>query len=303
MSPLIKIFLVLFFLSSCKYGAYIKSVFSKEPQVFEVNQKSLIDRVFYQALNNPDSASPIVLFIGGSGFTSYKWYLNDYFSTWKSPIMLFAIQKLGIKKFSNELLSKPNNQFLKHNFFGQWVADYSEFLGLAKELGIFKNRKIIVMGVSEGGLLASYLGKNFELIDMVILCNSGLMETKEELQLIANKNGFKGSIQPIFNQISDDSISYEKYFMGQTYKYWYSLFNQSSFNYLNKLKKPILIVHGTKDANCPIESADLVYKLENKVDYYRINEMDHFYNKESRSIKNQVFDSIEKWVLRNINNQ
>lgn len=230
------------------------------------------------------------------------------------PIALVSLEKYGIDGQQIDI-----RLFHEHNTRLQRIQDH-ELVVQALEKNSFPgwNKKFVFMGGSEGGYISTALAieHTFSTQALIILAGLGAWSSHDEiwgfLQHMYAQDVVGTSILALFNDdyelfsrtLFDKKIqeilnapTAEKFWFGQTYKYWADAFSRDrEFNLhaFYDLKIPVLLVTGSKDPM--IESCDALVEeatiYNTPITYWRIDDMSHNIKKE----KPELFTEAAAWL-------
>lgn len=88
---------------------------------------------------NTENSDVIVFFIGGSGHTSYNYYLRQYFNELQGNTVIYALQKRYVKKWEAGIC-RSSREFDYYNYHSQLVNDQIEFIMWILESNDFKHK-------------------------------------------------------------------------------------------------------------------------------------------------------------------
>jgi hypothetical protein len=266
-------------------------------QAFQIKDKKLGQINFYVTEKGIDQEKPLVFMISGSRGLPIMLVVQ----TAEKSRQLGTVPPDQIKycseKFHVALISKAGTPFcdtlrtekfnpLKNLEDYQPSSEYVRKCGmewevqasslvinyLCKNIPISGN-KIIAMGFSEGGRIATKLAaENKKITHLVSAISGGLNQfyssiinsridaltgkvTHQEAQTIID------SLFAVYQNIYNDPNNTEKWYYGHPYKRWGSYCTDIPLVHLVKLDIPILFLNGSTDRNTPILEADYV-KLE-----------------------------------------
>lgn len=202
--------------------------------------------------NNSES---ILFFIGGSEHASKNYYLRSYFKNITESTTVYALQKRYIGHRETGL-SEPSELFHQYNYYSQLVKDQKEFIQYILSKSNHSNKKIIILGVSEGGNIAAQLASEIPQITHLVTVGSGGMVGIDEFRVWGKKQNIDFDI--VYKQVKQEPDSVKKKILGQTYKYWSSVLPINPMNSLKKLDIPILSIIGERDEMTPIESVSFL---------------------------------------------
>ena len=163
--------------------------------------------------------------------------------------------------FTDKTCAFPK-EYLKRNFLDYYVdRDISVIKFLQKQSWVDKS-KLVVAGHSEGSTIAAKLALKFPRVTELIYASGnplGRILTIIEEGRIGETNSTKYA-ENMIKHWKDivDSSNYVNTKIGDTYKATYG-FSIPPMQYLKKLKIPVLICYGTKDAGTPF------------IDYFRVD--------------------------------
>ena len=313
----------------------------KTPDEYGLKQFSLKDSLlgnvnFYVTKNKIDEEKPLLVLLDGSGNTPlYSLIKKSDGSAQIFGSVSFRYNSLS-DKFHVVLISKPAIPFLD----SLSVDSYKEFLEkykpskeynekislewrvssasktidfLTKELSI-KDNQVITIGYSEGGQVVPKLAlKNDKVTKIVNIVGGGLNQfndfiTAERLKaqkglISANQAQIKiDSLYLKFEDIYQNPLSTDKFWLGHTYKRWASFCKDIPLEDMVKLKIPILLISAGNDENSPITGIDYV-KLEfirqnmNNLTYKVYPNCDHWFNDQSldTNLLKEMMDYVIQW--------
>ena len=181
--------------------------------------------------------------------------------------------------------------------------------------------RIIAIGISEGGLLASRLAsEDNRITHLVSVISTGLNQffssiinrrmdaaagrlTHEEAQREAE------SLFAVYKDIYADPGSTDKWYYGHPYRRWGSFCNFIPVEHLVRLDIPILLVNGTEDRSSPILQSDYIMlefirRGKSNLTYHVVPGMGHSLHgvvvedgkEKTVSYRAEVFETIKDWV-------
>lgn len=163
-----------------------------------------------------------------------------------------------------------------------------------KQKGVDKE-KVGVIGLSMGGRVATILASKDKRIKFVILYSAAFGPLYER---------FLGFIKPeqwqILNsggsiEIHDPNVSSGWYLKK---KFFETVDYIIPFEVMNKIRVPILIIHGDQDKAIPVEEANKGYEiikdLNNKNELYIVNGADHTFSRKEHTM--EVIEKTLKWL-------
>lgn len=226
-----------------------------EPQIFTFEDgNSAISYSFPLGHPNPDSA--VLFFISGSGCASIASRFPGYFEPIKDAIdaNVFILQKRGIDYKSNG--ANCSDYFNKNDFYEQIVSDQREFIN-SKIKSINGNpAPIVLIGASEGGIIASKIAESNPKITHLGLISSGGSTMRSNLLSVSKKSLFMRASDAAFAEIESDPESFDRTVWGHSYKYWSSFLDIDIGSVLSSLRIPVVLAMGDQDKSVPIDSVE-----------------------------------------------
>ncbi len=259
---------------------------------------------FYISETSSTAKLPLVVYVQGSGNNSHFIKNNEQiiplnghiylFESLQGKARLLIVEKPGVNYLDNPKETTKNGHFNRQHSLEKWSEAISASIKAAIRSGLADSSKILVVGHSEGGLVACKLGNDLaDLVTHVGVFAGGGNSQLYDLIYLARKGSF-------FNTISDDVLirthhvlgewekiraepySTSKFFLGFTYLRWASFMQTSCIEQLEHCKAKIFIAQGMKDENLDPSSADQLYAhllSKNKdVTYDRLENADHSFN-------------------------
>ncbi len=211
--------------------------------------------------DNPDNYRYILIYVHGfKGFKDWGFvpYIGEEFEKKGIYVITFNFSLNGIGENLQEF-TEPEK--FANNTFSREI-DELEFIIKKFEEGYFgktESKKLILLGHSRGGAIATFCGNN-RLVDKVVLWSAiaKLDRYTERQKEVWKKEGFVEVVNTRTNQIMRLNVSLlddiESNKNGK-------LSMQKAIETLNK---PLLIAHGSNDLTVPIEEGNLLYDWSNK---------------------------------------
>jgi pimeloyl-ACP methyl ester carboxylesterase len=256
---------------------------------------------YYVHRKGAKDSDVIVFFIGGSGHTSYNYYLRHFFSEMDDNVTIYALQKRYVKNRETGM-GKASNDFQYHNYHAQFVNDQREFIQWVLKSNDFSQKKIMLFGFSEGGNVSVELVSDFPEITHLLVLGSGGMPALEEFKLWGSR--YRIDFDLVNQEAQKYPNSIEQGVAGQSYKYWASILPFKPMEHLKFLTIPIFFAIGEKDESAPVES---VYYLQNE---FSILQKENLFVKvfpdcnhtltdsNGKSHMDDFFDYVSEWLNR-----
>lgn len=172
-------------------------------------------------------------------------------------------------------------------------------------------KEVLILADSEGGSIAPEIANNIDKVTHMIIMGAGGYSQAKEFEILLNKElendkegnfkkaGIKNQQELITKLIEiSNNPTYEKYWLGHTYKYWDSYLNYKAEKYLDKIKIPVLYIIGKEDKSVPYQSVEY---LSNKFSYKKnftfeiIPELNHSFT--DKSGNNKLKEIMKKIIL------
>ncbi|WP_028581883.1 alpha/beta hydrolase family protein [Desulfogranum japonicum] len=261
----------------------------------------------------------LLLILQGSDCNSVlqiKSIFTDYKNAWPEADVLL-IEKYGIDK-GVSFSSDPERrdcpaQYIQNDSPTQRVADIQTVLDVVRKDGKYLN--LIVLGGSEGAVIANLATTRIDDIDATISFNGGgrrfiddvLHSIKSESENIdeieRNISGFLGFSNDIINsKPSDLEVS------GHGYNWWYQMLSIDQLEILKKVNTPLLVIQGERDLSVSPQKVDemmlaLVKAGKDNIEYRTYKDLDHgFMNINGESNRKLVVNDIHVWLKSKLRN-
>ena len=269
--------------------------------------------ISYYLVQHSHDADTLLLILQGSDCNSVlkiDSIFSDYKYAWPEADVLL-VEKYGIDKgltYSTEPARKDCPvQYLEKDNPTQRVADIKVVLDTVRKNGQYK--KFILLGGSEGAVIANLVTADVDYIDATISFNGGGRWFIDDVShSIAAKNenieearkdidGFKGFSEHVLN-----SKPFELEVSGHGYHWWHQILSIDQLETLQKINSPLLIVQGGRDTLVsPQKTDEMMQRLKeigkNNIEYRRYEELDHgFKNSDGKSLRKEVIRDINIWL-------
>lgn len=267
------------------------------------NDKSLI-HFYLERISKTDVSDVLLLIIQGSdcNSVSHNKAIHDKLRNIWPTADLLTVEKYGID--SNLRYSSESERtdcpalYLQKDNPEQRVRDLTEVLHHMRQK--YNYKKIVVIGGSEGALIANMLTSKVDFIDATIAFSGGgrwfIDDALHSMQYISkNQNDIKKVVEG-FKQLAEHILSSEPFEISMSnhgYAWWKSVLQIDQQAIIDKINSPLLIIQGGKDKSVsPHRVTEMINALRNSgnrhIDYYFYDELDHSLkmpNGESSSLK------------------
>ncbi|WP_323934759.1 alpha/beta hydrolase family protein [Aeromonas hydrophila] len=269
--------------------------------------------ISYYLVQHSDKSDTLLLILQGSDCNSVlkiEPILTEYKNVWPEADFLL-IEKYGINrklKYSSDPARKDcPAQYLEKDNPAQRVADIKTVLDIVRKDGQYK--KLILLGGSEGAVIANLVTADVDYIDATIAFNGGgrwFIDDVSHGIAVKHKNpaaarkeidGFKGFSEHVLN-----SKPFELEVSGHGYYWWQQMLSIDQLDTLKKVKSPLLIIQGGRDTSVsPQKTDEMMQRLKelgkNNIEYRRYEALDHgLKNSDGESLRKEVVSDIYVWL-------
>ncbi|MGT4070788.1 UNVERIFIED_CONTAM: prolyl oligopeptidase family serine peptidase [Aeromonas hydrophila] len=275
--------------------------------------------ISYYLVQHSHDADTLILILQGSDCNSVlniDSILSDYKNVWPEADVLL-VEKYGINrklKYSTDPARKDcPAQYVEKDSPAQRVADIKAVLDIVRKNGHYKT--FILLGGSEGAVIANLVTADVDYIDATIAFNGGgrwfiddvshSIAVKHKNPAAARKdiNGFKGFAEHVLN-----SKPFELEVSGHGYHWWQQMLSIDQLDTLKKVNSPLLIVQGGIDTSVsPQKTDELLQRLKdlgkNNIEYRRYEKLDHgFKDSDGKSQRKEVVSDMNMWLRSKLGN-
>ena len=281
-------------------------------QTLKRQDGSLVD---YYLLNKSD-ASPsdtLLLILQGSDCNSVL-QVESIFSNLKNvwpEADLLLIEKYGITRelVFNTDVERPDcpQAYIQNDSPKQRVSDIKAVLREVRR--DFAYPRFIVVGGSEGALVANLLAAEINTIDATVAFNGGGQMFVDDVlhsidagaanseEAVEAAQGFLGFSNHVLNsEPSDLQVS------GHGYHWWYQMLSIDQLEILKEVNTPLLLIQGGRDSSVsPDKVSEMIESLrkaqKNNIDFLPYENLDHtFYDEQEVSHQSEVVEDIRQWL-------
>jgi len=218
----------------------------------------------------------------------------------------------------------PSEEYIQNCGLDWEIAASIRVISKLESQLLNSQKKVIALGMSEGGQLIPKLASECKLITHLVgLSTTGLNQFYSSI-INQRMDAAAGRITQqeaqdridelfeIYREIYADPESTEKWYYGHPYKRWGSFCSDIPLEHLLKLDIPILYVKGTADRNSHVLHTDyvmleflrhgktnLTYKALPGVDHWLTETVVKDGKEEHISRRKDVFNSIKTWINEN----
>ncbi|MGE6262101.1 alpha/beta hydrolase family protein [Aeromonas media] len=275
--------------------------------------------ISYYLVQHPHDTDTLLLILQGSDCNSVlkiESILTEYKNVWPEADVLL-IEKYGINrklKYSKDAERKDcPAQYLEKDNPAQRVADIKTVLDIVRKDGQYKT--FILLGGSEGAVIANRVSADIDSIDATIAFNGGgrwfIDDVSHSIAVKHNNpdearkdiDGFKGFAEHVLN-----SKPFELEVSGHGYHWWQQVLSIDQLDTLIKVNSPLLIIQGGMDTSVsPQKTDEMMQRLKelgkNNIEYRRYEELDHgLKNIDGKSLRKEVISDINIWLRSKLDN-
>ncbi|WP_234935871.1 alpha/beta hydrolase family protein [Aeromonas caviae] len=275
--------------------------------------------ISYYLVQHAHGADTLLLILQGSDCNSVlkiESILTEYKNVWPEADVLL-IEKYGINrklKYSTDPARKDcPAQYLEKDNPAQRVADINTVLDIVRKDGQYK--KLILLGGSEGAVIANLASADIDSIDATIAFNGGgrwFIDDVSHSIAVKHKNpaaarkevdDFKGFAEHVLN-----SKPFELEVSGHGYHWWQQMLSIDQLDTLKKVKSPLLIIQGGRDTSVsPQKTDEMMQRLEelgkSNIEYRRYEALDHgLKDSDGKSQRKEVISDINMWLRSKLSN-
>lgn len=275
--------------------------------------------ISYYLVQHAYDTDTLLLILQGSDCNSVlkiESILTEYKNVWPEADVLL-IEKYGINrklKYSKDAERKDcPAQYLEKDSPAQRVADIKAVLDTVRKDGQYK--RFILLGGSEGAVIANLASADIDSIDATIAFNGGgrwFIDDVSHSIAVKHKNpeearkeidDFRGFAEHVLN-----NEPFELDVSGHGYHWWQQMLSIDQLDTLKKVKSPLLIIQGGRDTSVsPQKTDEMMQRLEalgkNNIEYQRYEALDHgLKDSDEKSLRKEVILDINIWLRSKLGN-
>lgn len=275
--------------------------------------------ISYYLVQHAHDTDTLLLILQGSDCNSVlniDSILTEYKNVWPEADVLL-IEKYGINrklKYSKDAERKDcPAQYLEKDNPAQRVADINTVLDIVRKDGQYK--KLILLGGSEGAVIANLVSADIDSIDATIAFNGGgrwFIDDVSHSIAVQHKNpaaarkevdDFKGFTEHFLH-----SKPFELDVSGHGYHWWQQMLSIDQLDTLKKVKSPLLIIQGGRDTSVsPQKTDEMMQRLEelgkSNIEYRRYEALDHgLKDSDGKNLRKEVIRDINIWLRSKLGN-
>lgn len=227
---------------------------------------------------------------------------------------LLTVEKYGITeelRYSNDA-ERPDcpDRYIEHDNPIQRVSDLDRVITILRDK--YTYGKVIVIGGSEGSLVATMLTAKTNYIDATVLIASGgrffLDDAIHSMKFtIPSEEDLHKNIDG-FTQFARNILSNEPFEVSMSnhgYLWWHTMLSTDQEGLLRDIETPVLILQGGGDESAsPEKATEMVESLREKgkhnIDYYFYPEYNHsLHLSDEDDLSEKVINDIKNWLRKN----
>jgi pimeloyl-ACP methyl ester carboxylesterase len=211
--------------------------------------------VYYAfAVGQAPQPDALVFFYGGSGCHSWRSVMPGYVAGLIANARVLVLNKRFVADAPDDSQT-CSPQFNQANHPEQWVLDYQEFIRAMLAAVPRKPRSVVLVGVSEGALVAVKVAQAMPEITHLAIIGDGAWSMRASLRALYQRGAIPLDVDANWHNIAADPISLTKQWFGNPYKWWADVMDIEPLNDYLALSIPVVVGFGEKDESVPVESA------------------------------------------------
>lgn len=268
---------------------------------------------YYLHESIPSSGTLLVLIQGSDCNSVYhNKLINDKFAKVLPQADVLTVEKHGIDKNLawDKDPERPDcpNAYLINDSPTQRVKDYTQVLNTLNQNRRYS--KIVLVGGSEGALIANILASQLSDISATISLNGGGRKFVDD---VLHNIRSQSPSDEAYKQASDGFIGFHNYILnsepfelnmsGHGYNWWKEMFEIDQTQVLSKIATPLLLIQSGQDKNVSVDlaiaQAKQISKNQPNVTFKVYDQLDHsFKAADGTSQVDAVIKSIQHWLTQ-----
>jgi predicted esterase len=292
---------------------------SRQPYNKYVVRQHNRNSTFYLSEFDKDTALPLIIFVQGSGSASlftqapsgnttanYGHINLTYLAKGKAKLLI--VEKPGVNYLSKG--DSINPVFDQLFSLQSWTDEIIEAVRYIESHEKINKSRIMIVGHSEGGLVAAKVAASLQTSHFTILSGEGPSQLYSLYKLAQDSTFFYtpgsptaplDSMRDTWIAILSDPKSTTKKFWGLSYKRWNSFLQTSVTDQLSAYEGKIKVIQGTDDKNVYPESATVLYtsllSKGRRVQLNMIAGADHSFKANGKDLWDEVLADVVEWFL------
>jgi uncharacterized protein len=228
--------------------------------------------------------------VGGAGKNNSLLYLSNYLN--KEGVSTLRVDKRGVGASASSAIKEDDLRF------STYVEDVGHWIDFLKKRGY---SKIVLIGHSEGALVATLAASSNSVIGLVSISGAGRPASvvlKEQLQSNLPKELYTQAESIISSlekgeTVKDTPPELNSLFRSSVQPYLISWLKIDPKKAISDIKVPILIVHGSNDLQTSVEDAKLLHTNVKGSELLIIQGMNHVLKEAEGNIETQITSYID----------
>lgn len=289
--------------------------------------KDTLGRTITAYLSRPPSGGPsgplpVVLFVTGSGcqsaWTRHENKLNSglqglLYQLAKDRARVLVVEKPGVKLLDTPKrpgsATEGSREFLEQHTLPRWATANAAALQAVLARPDIDSKRVLVVGHSEGGLVAARVAADVPAVTHVAPLGCGGVTQLFSLAELARRRAPAGrgdaAVKAVYDEwarILAKPDSVDDFWMGHPYRRWSSFLKTSVIDELKRSKAKVYLAHGTADEADSVIGFD-VMRAEllaggRDVTAERVEGGDHGFGVNGQSGIASVLGNVLEWFLR-----
>lgn len=257
---------------------------------------------------------PVLLYLSGSGCASAAPAVRYLTALGELGYAFIAPEKRGV--MPGDTGEACSEEFLRTNRREQRLDDAKKAIDAASALFSRWDGRLIIVGASEGGVIAAELAAGEHRTAAVVSLAGGGLSQADELELLrrqsleargaseAERAASLAELEDTLEAIRRDPSSTRSWLgADNTYLRWASYLWYAPAMDFARVDVPTYVAHGTRDTSCPVESSDEIVEAYSgranaSLTYRRMEGLDHrWMDASGRSHLSEVLGAVAEWLL------
>lgn len=285
-------------------------------------------RITFYIAAKQEERLPIVVSLSGSGassqFLSRGGKILDAHRTERevfgAKAHILIVEKPGVEFLEQHpdrgLATQASPEFRRQHTLERWSEAVSAALRAARSLPFSDPDRCLVIGHSEGGIIAARVAAENPFVTHVAALAAGgptrffdFLEAARAGRLYQDMPPDSGKqvarLMADLSAIWSDPDSSDKFFLGHPYRRWSTFWSSSTLEELMKTQARMFIAQGTADANGGVTGFDVLHASllvrGKQVVARRVEGGDHgfgFADQPNRDGWKEIFDEIRDWFFQ-----
>lgn len=238
---------------------------------------------FYVSEKEKEASLPLSVFIQGSGCHSvfrvgrdgrvHGGYQNVLLQVSRGRSLVLAVEKPGVSYLDNPMQAGTaegcGKEFLREHTLPRWGEAIGACLRAARRLPGVDRRRLLLVGHSEGGIVAAHVAASNPWVSHIALLSSSgpsqlfdLIQCAKSLNSRANdEREIERRVNKILNtfaSIRKAPASISRFAWGHPYRRWSSFLGSSTLEEILKSRAKVFMVHGSQDPVVPVASFEFL---------------------------------------------